>query len=174
MTTLIEGMIGQDRGSNAGNNWDKFVIKGIELVAEEHIRSRREDYTKGALEAEDGVVFTIWDDADWGTPRFYIAIVDSSAETMRIDGYSHCFLSGKFRILCEAKGDTYAKRLLKWWIDGTAKKAQESQQLKEQGKKGTYTRSWQKRFAEHLAVQITRRGVKDPAPMEESDVSSAG
>lgn len=167
-STLISGKYGNDSGSGAGNNWDKFVVKGMEMVAEEHIRSRRLNYTIGAIDAEDGVVFTAWASADGCKPSFWICIVDSSAEETTIEGFTGCHLAGRFRILAQAEGDTYAPRLLKWWDAGCTARVAESKARKERGESGNYTRAWQRRYAEHLATQIGRRGIKDPAPMPEA------
>lgn len=167
-TTLIEARVGFDPGSRAGNNWDKTVLKGLELVAEEHDRSsRRNNYTTGAVEAEAGRVFTVWTAADGAKPRYTICIVDPAAEPAEIVGYNACYVRGAFRILAQAEGDTSAKRLLGWYTDGCAAQAAKSKVIKEQGGKATYTREWQARFATHLASQITRRGIKDPEPMSE-------
>lgn len=168
-TTLIEARWGSDPGSRAGNNWDKTRIVGLELVAEEHERAtRRQNYTSGASEATDGRVFTFWTSADGGKSTFAICVVDVSAESMELTGYNGCYLRGRFRVLARAEGDTFAPRLLNWWDTGNKAKAAESKAAKEVGEKGTYTWKWQRRFAEHLATQITRRGVKEPAPMAEA------
>lgn len=165
-TTLIEARIGNDPGSRAGNNWDKTALKGLELVAEERGAGRRNNYTIGAIEAEAGRVFTVWTAKDGCKPAYTIAIVDPTAEPMEITGYADCYVKGCFRVLAAAEGDTFAKRLMGWYADGCAAQAAKSKTIKEQGGKGIYTWAWQAKFATHLATQITRRGVKDPAPMD--------
>lgn len=166
-TTLIEARWGNDPGSRAGNNWDKTRIVGLELVAEEHERAtRRQNYTIGASEAADGRVFTFWTSADGCKATFAICVVDVATEVAEIPGYNGCYVRGRFRIIARGEGDTFAPRLLNWWDSGNKKQAAASAAAKARGEKGTYTWGWQRAFAEHLATQITRRGIKEPAPME--------
>lgn len=162
MSTLIEGKWGSDAGSGRGNGWDKFIVKGLELVAEDEQRTRRYHYTTGASEAKAGVVFTAWSSADGGTSRYWICVVDPGAEEARIEGYAGCYLAGRFRVLAEAEGGTFAPRLLKWWDEGCQARAAAA-------KAGgpPYTHAWRAKFAAHLAEQIKRRGVAQPAPMAE-------
>jgi hypothetical protein len=170
-TTLIEGKYGKDSGSGRGNGWDKFVIKDLEMVAEEHVgERRRENYTLGACEAHDGKVFTIWAAADGATSHFWICLVDSTAEEQLVEGYAGCHLKGQFRVLAHAQGDTYAPRLLNWWDTANKARAAMRKAAKDRGEDASHiwTWAWQRRLAEHLATQISRRGIKEPAPMPEA------
>jgi hypothetical protein len=153
MSTLIEARTGSEQHSSS---WGKFYIHGLPLVADDYSRTRHESYRDSALEAEDGIVFSIWatEGDKYGTSSsdYYICVTDSAAESRSITGgcYSRGgYCRGCFRVLAHGKGKTKAPRLLEW--------------VKNVG--GIECMSVE--LAEHFADYIDKRGVARPPEYSE-------
>ena len=141
---LIEGRTGEEWHTSS---WGKFYTHGLSLVADARVRSKHETYVSGAVEVEDGIVFTVW--ASRGNKRgtdaadYYILLTDAACESATIDnGYGT--LTGRWQVLAHGDGVTRAGRLLGWVKGQTLTEA----------------------LGRHLGEQIHVRGKAQPEPLE--------
>jgi hypothetical protein len=152
---MIEFVVGSEQHTSY---WGKFYVKGLEQweVKEDHEANRRDNhhsYQFLMAEAPSGTLFAVFEQNGnkHGTDEWnYSICVVEPGQQREIDAaYGEGFCHGNYRVVAMASSKIKAPRLMDWWSN----RPKDVDQLA---------------YAEHCAVWIEKRGIKDVPRMEAS------